>query len=132
MFNLTVYQSRNFIAESHRGDQQSTIMSLVREAGQVIEELACVGAELCVSGEQSKIGVDARRRRIVVACPNVQVPPKRSSFPANHQRKLAMSLQSDHSIDDVNADTFQFSRPLDVALFIKPGLQLDQHRNLLS
>ena len=40
-----------------------------------------------------------------------------------------MGLQVDEAIDNLNADTFQITRKLDVRFFIKPGLQLDQCRN---
>ncbi len=43
-----------------------------------------------------------------------------------------MGLQPRHAVDDVHAGALQGPRPLDVALLVEPGLQLDQADRLLA
>src|SRR6185369_2302270 len=125
VFDFALDKSSQTLTQVHWRNQQAAVFGLVRESGQVVEELACVRAEVRVSGQQSDIGVNSGRYRIVVSSTNVKVAPQRPGFAPNHQRKLAMSLQSDHPVDNVNAHALQASGPLDVALFVKPSLQLD-------
>src|SRR6185295_12415202 len=77
-------------------------------------------------------GVYSRGTRIVVAGPDVNVTPERVGFAANNQRELAMSLESNQPIDNVHTRAFEAPRPFDVALLIEAGLELDQHRDLLT
>ena len=48
------------------------------------------------------------------------------------ERYLRVRLQPEQSVDHVNALAFQGAGPLDVALLVEAGLQLNQHRNLLA
>ncbi len=43
-----------------------------------------------------------------------------------------MRLESGEAVDDVRADAFERSRPVDVVLFVEARLELDQDGDLLS
>ena len=51
---------------------------------------------------------------------------------AHDQRRLAVGLQADHAVDDVDAGLLQRAGLDDVVLLVEPGLELDQGRDLLA
>ena len=53
-------------------------------------------------------------------------------FVTHHQHQLAVRLQPDHAVDDVDAVLLQFPGPVDVGLFVEAGLDLDQRQHLLA
>ena len=60
------------------------------------------------------------------------VAPDPVPLPADDQRHLRVRLQAQEAVDDVDALAFQGAGPLDVALLVEAGLQLDQDRDLLA
>ena len=48
------------------------------------------------------------------------------------EAQLAVGLQVDEAVDDVDAGRLQAGRPLDVVALVEPRLQLDEHRHLLA
>src|SRR6266581_6173298 len=65
-------ESRAHVARRY---QQVPEQILPREAGQRIEEISDIGADRGIGGEQTKIGINASRLRVVVARANVRVAP---------------------------------------------------------
>ena len=53
-------------------------------------------------------------------------------FLPHDQRQLAVHLEVDQAVDDVDAGRFQPRRPGDVVALVEARLQLDQHRHLLA
>ena len=51
---------------------------------------------------------------------------------ADHQRGLAVGLEADDAVDDVDAGLLEHPGLVDVVLLVEPGLQLDQGRDLLA
>ena len=43
-----------------------------------------------------------------------------------------MDLEADQTVRNVNARLFELPRPVDVGLLVEAGLELDEHRDLLS
>ena len=51
---------------------------------------------------------------------------------AHDQAQLAVRLQVDQAVDDVDAGRFEPGRPGDVVALVEARLELDQHRDLLA
>src|SRR6202040_392103 len=102
------------------------------EAGQEIEELRGVQAELRTGGEQPDIRVRARGPAVVVAGPDVHVTAHPAAFAPDDQSDLRVSLQALDAVRDVNAGTLERPRPLDVLFLVEPRLQLDEDGDLLA
>ena len=115
-----------------RGDQQRAVLRLPGVAGQHVEQVGEVGADLRVGGEQADVLVQARGLVVVVAGADVGVALELATLLPHDQCGLAVRLQPDQAVDDVAAGALQRSGPLDVGLLVEPGLDLDQDDDLLA
>ena len=111
--------------------QQLAVADVTGVAGEEVEELGEVVANVAVGGQQPEIGVEARRAGVVVAGPDVAVAADALVLLADHQRGLAVGLEPHNPVHDVNARFFQRARPADVGLLVEAGFHLDQHGHLL-
>ena len=114
-----------------RRHQQAAVGSLVRIAGQGVEQVRNVGADIRVAGEIAEVRVDAAGHRVVIACPHVHVAADSVGFAAHHQAHLGVSLESQDAVDHVHALVLKCSRPGDIVLLVETRLQFEQHRHLL-
>ena len=57
---------------------------------------------------------------------------ERVAFAPDHERQLAVSLQTHNAVDHVNAGLVQLARPLDVVFLVKASFQFDQRRYLFA
>ena len=101
-------------------------------AGEVVEHVAHVGADLLVDGEQTEVCVQARRRRVVVARADVHVVAHAVALAAHHQHALGVRLERGLPVDDVHARLLERLGPMDVHALIEAGLELDQRDRLLA
>ena len=113
-----------------RGDEQPAVPLLDAEPGQMVEQLAEIGADRRVGGQQTEIFVRAGRLGVVVAGPDVGVAAQAVAVVAHDEHALGVRLQPDEAVDDMDAGTFEHLRPGDVRLLVEAGLELDEHRNL--
>ena len=51
---------------------------------------------------------------------------------ANDQRRLAVGLEADDAVDDVDARFLKHAGLVDVVFLVEPGLELDQGGHLLA
>ncbi len=114
-----------------RDDQLVPVVGL-RVAGQQVEERAGVLAEVGTAGEEAQVGVVPRGRRVVVAGAQVDVPADAVVVAAHHQRRLAVGLEADDAVDDVDARLLEHAGLVDVVFLVEPGLELDQGGHLLA
>src|SRR5262245_2387090 len=119
-------------AQVDRRDQQFAVLLLARVPGQVVEQLRNVFAEILVGGEESEVGVDSRRDRVVVSRAEVDIAAQFVLLLAHDEGDLGMGLQPDQAVDDVDAGLLKSRRPLDVRLFVEAGLEFDQHCDLFA
>ena len=115
-----------------RRDHQFFQSRITGEAGKRIENGRHFFAQLRFTGEQTEIGVNARGPRVIISRAEMDVTPELVGVTPNDQQRLAMRLETYHTIDHVRADFFQASRPLNVACLIKTRAQLDNRGNLFS
>lgn len=81
-----------------------------------------------VAGEQAQIGIEVRRRRIVVACSQVSVLPYLSArLLPGQQGQFAMSFLTHEPVEYLHARLLQRTGPANVGRFVKAGLELDHH-----
>ncbi len=130
--DLPVDQREEPVAHGNRGDQQLGVIALERPAGQVVEQVGHVVGQRRVAGEQAEVGVEPGRLHVVVAGADVGVTAQPVVVLAHHQRRLAVGLESDHPVDDVDAGLLQRFRQVQVRLLVEAGGQLDQAGRLLA
>src|SRR5262249_42426850 len=97
------------LAQCERRDEDLAELARAPEAGQVVEEVGDVGADLLVGREQAEVLVASRRSRVVVPGADVDVPLQLVALPANDQRRLRVDLEIRKAVDDMDAG------PLEVA-----------------
>ena len=129
---LPTDQLDHLLPESQRRDQELPPAAPLGVAGQEIEQLAGVLAELGPGGEQAEVGVDPGGGRVVVAGGEVHVAADSLGLAADDQRRLAVGLEPDHPVDHVHAGLLQRAGPHDVVLLVEPGLELHQRGDLLA
>ena len=71
-------------------------------------------------------------RRVVVAGAEVDVAADAVVLAADDQRGLAVGLEADDAVDDVDARLLEHAGLDDVVLLVEPGLELDQGGHLLA
>src|SRR5262249_10794894 len=62
----------------------------------------------------------------------MDITPELVGVPSNNQHRLAMRLETDHTIDHVRAGFFQTPRPLNVACLVETRTQLYNRGHLFS
>ena len=85
-----------------------------------------------VVGQQSKIGIQARGARVIVAGADMRVTAQSVVILAHHQDHLAVRLEPHHAVGDVDAVFLELLGELDVGGFVETGLEFDHHGDLLA
>ena len=111
--------------EVERRDQQLAELLRAPESRYEVEEVGDVGGDVLVGGEEADILVGARRGRVVVAGADVHVAAQPVALAADDERRLRVNLHVGEPEHDVDARLLELARPLDVAVLVEAGLQLD-------
>ena len=129
---LATDEVSQLVAQVHRRDHQSAVFAGPAVAGEVVEQLRQVGAEIGIAGKHAEVFVRRSGLRVVVAGAEVAVAADSVRLLANDQQDLGMGLEPDESVHDVCARLLEHPGPLDVRLLVEAGLQLDECDDLLS
>ena len=130
--DLALDQLEEARPQAVRRDEQPAERPLARQAGQDVEQVRDVRADLGAAGEQPEVHVQPGRLRVVVARPDVDVAAQAGALAADDERGLAVRLEPDQAVDDVRAGPLQLARPDDVGLLVEAGLDLDEDDDLLA
>src|SRR4030095_8403523 len=114
------------------GNDQPTVLTLPRKAGEEVEHFTDVGTDVRVTGEEPDVRVEARGARVVVPGPDVHVTADAVGLAPDHQRGLRVRLESRQPERDVDAVTLECPRPVDVVDLVEPRLKLHEHGDLLA
>ena len=124
--------SRNRDPKAVRRDEQPPEGALAGQAGQDVEQVGHVRAELGPAGQQAEVHVQPGRLGVVVAGPDVDVAAQAGALATDDERGLGVRLEPDQAVDDVGAGPLELARPDDVGLLVEARLDLDQHDDLLA
>ena len=113
-------------------DEHLAVPARPGEAGEEVEHVGDVVAELLVARQQAEIRVQARGLGVVVAGADVQVVADAVALAAHDQDALGVRLQRRQAVDDVHARLFQRAAPVDVRALVEARLDLDQAHGLLA
>ena len=102
------------------------------EAGEEVEHVGDVGAEVLVAGEEAEVGVQPRGVGVVVAGADVDVVAHAVALAAHDEQALGVRLQRRVPVDDVDAGLLQRARPADVRALVEAGLELHEADRLLA
>ena len=120
------------VAQVRGGDQHLAVAARAAEAGEEVEHVGDVGADLLVAREQAEVRVQAGGLGVVVAGADVQVVADAVALAAHDQDALGVGLERRQAVDDVHARLFQRAAPLDVRPLVEARLDLHQAHGLLA
>jgi peroxiredoxin Q/BCP len=129
---LAVDEFEHALVEVVRGDEEFLRTLEAADAGEHVEEVGGVFAELGACGEEGEVGVELGGGGIVVAGAEVEVAPDLVFIAADDEGHLGVDLEVDHSIDDVDAGFLEASGPEDVIGLVEAGLQFGDRGDLLA
>jgi len=69
---------------------------------------------------------------MVIAGADVGVAAQAVVILADDKNHLAVGLESNHSVGDVDTGLFQETGPANVRLFVEAGLEFEHHRHLFA
>src|SRR5262245_40671634 len=107
MLAFPAYHCGQPLPQSDRSNDQLSIIPLSRIACQKIEKLGTVHTEIGMACEESNVGINPCRCRIVVSRAQVHVTAKRVPFLPDHQRQFGVRLQTEHAVDHMSAYLLQ-------------------------
>ena len=120
------------VAQVHRRDEQPAVLARPAVAGEVVEQLREVGAEIGIARQHAEVFVDGRGLRVVVAGADVAVAADAVGLLAHDEQDLGVRLQADEPVHDVRARLLEHAGPFDVGLLVEARLQLDERHDLLA
>jgi hypothetical protein len=120
------------LVQRERRLQQVLELDLRSEAGQLLEQLVRVLADVLVCRHQAEIGVDARGDLVIVAGRQVHVAAQLALFAAHDQQHFGVGLVADHAIHDLHAGFLQAIGELDVGFLVEACTQLDDDGDVLA
>ena len=101
-------------------------------AGEEVEEGGGVIAEVGPAGEEAEVGVDAGGGGVVVAGAEVDVAADAVGLAADDEGGLAVGLEADDAVDDVDAGLLKGAGLVDVVFLVEAGLEFDEGGDLLA
>ena len=104
----------------------------LRVASQVVKQVDDVACERWIAREEPDIGIESGRAHVVIAGADVRVTAQSGRLLAHDQRRLGMRLQAAYAKDHMGASPFQLRGPVQVALLVESGLELDHARHLFA
>ena len=128
---LDLRQDRRF-HDLRSGQDLPVVSAWLVPGRQVIEQLGQVAPDVGIRCQEAHVGVQASRALVVVASADVRVASQTVVVLPHHQDRLAVRLESDDSIRDVDARCAEAVRPPDVRGLVEPGLQLHHGGYLLA
>src|SRR6476469_2705831 len=90
-----------------RGYDQLLQVPRLEIAGDVIEQLGDIAAELRVGGEIAEVGVNARRHRVIISGPEVAIGAEALFLAADDHRDFGVGLPVDEPVDDLDSGALQ-------------------------
>src|SRR6185503_5376222 len=109
MGDLALDEVDETLAEVVWRDEQSPEGPLPRKTGEDVEQVGDIGADLGPCGEEAQVHVQARRLRVVVPRPDMDVAAQTRSLATHDERRLAVGLEPDESVDDMRARSLELA-----------------------
>ena len=119
--------------QHHRRREELLVLAPRLVAGrEVVEELGQILADLFVTGEEPNVRVEPGGTGVVVARSHMGVAAQTVEVLPDREDHLAVGLQADDAVGDVDSNFLHPARPADICALVEAGLQLEHHRNLLA
>ena len=108
---LVLDEIGELVAHLARRDEQVPVVVRPAVAGEVVEQLRHVRADVGIARDEADVLVDARGAGVVVARADVAVATQAVVVVAHDQHALRVRLQPDEAVHDVDAGALERLRP---------------------
>ena len=125
-------QLQHPLVQFERRDEQFAHALELADAGEQIEEIRGILAELRSAGEQPDVGVKPGGGGIVIAGAEMNVAADVMLFAPHDEADLGVNFVADQAVNDVHAGFLELPRPLDVVGFIEARAQFHHGGDLLA
>ena len=132
VLGLALDELEQAVVQLERRDQELAHALELADAGQQVEEVGGVLAELRAAGEQAEVGVELRGGGVVIAGGQVDVAADVVAFAPHDQAALGVDLVADQAVDHMHAGFLQLARPLDVVGLVEARAQFHHGGHLLA
>ena len=133
VLRLAIDQGDALFRQIERRHQQRIVAGILRIGGQKAENIVHRARDLRIRREQTQVGINSRRGRVVVSGADVRVTARHAvRIAAHQQRQLAVRLQTHQAVENLHSGIFQIARPADVRGLIEARLQLHHRRHFLA
>ncbi len=130
--DLAVDQLEQLFLQSDRRDRQAFGAARLDVAGDEVEQLGRVPPERLIGGEVAEVGIDPRVGGVIVAGAEVAVGAVAFLLAPHDQADLGVGLPVHEAVDDLHAGALELRRPVQVALLVEAGLELDNGGHRLA
>ena len=120
------------VAQTSGSHEQAAEAGAWGVAGELVEQGGQVLGDVAVAGQQPQVLVAAGGLGVVVAGADVAVAAQAVGLLAHDEQQLAVRLEADHAVDDVDAGALKLAGPGDIGLLIEAGLDLHDGDDLLA
>ena len=126
------------VGAERKGCLPEIVQSLrAAQAGELFEDLGNIHADGFVAGEQTEVGIEACRARMIVAGAQMHITTQHGRaalvfFATQNEQGFGMGFIADDTVHHVGTDFFQFGGPADVGFFIKTRQQLNDHSHFFT
>ena len=121
------------LGQSERRDEQRAVIVGLRMGGEVIEDAVNGGGDFRIGGEQTEVSIETSGIGVVVAGAEVGIAANGAiGVAADEQGQLAVRLEADDAVKDLDACVFKVARPADVGGFVEAGDEFDDGSDLLG
>ena len=104
-----------------------------RKAGDLLENLVYVAADFGVCGDESEVGVGARRAGVIVARAQMGVADElAATFAAHDQQHLRVGLVADHAVNHLHTRVLKPIRQAQIGFFVEACAQFDHHGHVFT
>ena len=132
VFLLAADEAQKALGHGERGDEQRAVVVDLGVRGEVVEDDVRALGDLRVGGEQAEVGVEAGGDGVVVAGAEVAVAAGDAVFVvADEQGELAVGLEAEDAVEDLDAGVFEVARPADVGGFVEAGHEFNDDSHVL-
>ena len=133
VFRFAADEAEKAFGHGEWSDEERAVVVDLGVRGEVVEDHVHALGDLRIAGEQAQVGVEARGDGVVVAGAEVAVAAGDAVFvAADEQGELAVGLEADDAVEDLDAGVFHAARPADVGGLVEARHELDDEGGFLG
>src|ERR1019366_10064520 len=126
-------EAEKALGHGERRNQKWRVVVDLGMGGEVVKDHMHPFCDLRVAGQQAQVGIKACGNRVVISSAEMAVAACLSVLvAANQQSELAMGLESNNAVKDLDTGVFHAARPADVGGLVEAGHEFHNERGFFG